>query len=586
MRSAIREWIEANYQPWRADPARSLYMGRIGSPGAIPLSRTVRSYYERKGASVEGAFLEDLLESELFLVLERIGGWLSEEERRRLDEVAFGLAATYEPNACAMPCLDGHAILIDHSFISMLSSALELYFSALDIFQSRAGPINESNFALALNATVASEFFHVVPSADALVVKPTGDFAYRGQADQALWFLLLFIVAHEAGHILLGHLAHARQRTAVFQLQAGLREAAVLRPAHKQEFDADRFAMKLIFRGADQGGLFNATQDSAVRWLPNYGVLGWMFSLFEVVEILSGRIEMPICDSHPSGGERWKRLEATFQRRALISPKSRGMVQVLREMALVSARSGSLPAVNKELLKRLDKTRALPVDTIKEFLTAEESRVDEWRPPPMAIFEAWFAAPTLEVARKILLEHRGKFLHPLMDKFIYAMALEQADDRVAAQMVMLRLPIIQRCREVGIDIAFEEAATGALPPPCLPDRMFSLSADALQQCERALDAGDRKRCDELAAKSPELDAVMSLNAAVGRLVTAQTPSLAQWILHTHPELMHPIADRFFADTAAAQVSEAARKRVELIRGLAARCREVGLFRAVAELNLR
>jgi hypothetical protein len=179
-------------------PKQSLYRGQIGSDGALPLSKDIRAYFEQRGVQIEGRLFEDLEEAELLEALKTVSAWLPAEDRQVLEETAaFGLSSTNEPNACAMRCPDGYAILFDSSFQNLLSRAIELYCSFL------LPPITLSTyeFPLALNTSVVCDFFHVADPSRCSAYKLKEGFAHRKFTDKALWLLILFLLAHETGHI-------------------------------------------------------------------------------------------------------------------------------------------------------------------------------------------------------------------------------------------------------------------------------------------------------------------------------------------------------------------------------------------------
>jgi hypothetical protein len=108
MNQTIREWIEAERQPWRASPERSMFRGLLGTDEALPLDSGTRAYFARRGIETDGRFIEDLIEAELLDNVKRVSSWLETEGRKKFDEtVAFGLSSTLEPNACAMERFDG-----------------------------------------------------------------------------------------------------------------------------------------------------------------------------------------------------------------------------------------------------------------------------------------------------------------------------------------------------------------------------------------------------------------------------------------------------------------------------------------------
>src|SRR5262249_43298380 len=204
MNPAIREWIQTNHQPWRASPKKSMHRGILGSEDALPLTPDTREYFARHGVETNGRVFEDLLEADLLAVVEKIALWMTEEDRKKFDQaVAFGFGSTLEPNACAITCLDGYAILFDDSFHALLVDALELYLARVQ------KTIRPDQFPLILNSAIATTFFHAADPLEYMARKPKVTYVQRQLTNHALWFVYLFFLGHEAGHILLDHFEEA-----------------------------------------------------------------------------------------------------------------------------------------------------------------------------------------------------------------------------------------------------------------------------------------------------------------------------------------------------------------------------------------
>ncbi len=282
MNPAIREWIQANHQPWRACPAKSILGGVLGSEDALALDADTREYFARRGVETNGRVFEDLLEADLLPVVEKIALWMTKEDRKKFDQaVAFGLGSTLEPNACALTCLDGYAILFDDSFHALLVTALELCIARMQ------KTIRPAEFPLILNAAIATTFFHAADPLEYLARKPKVTDVQRQMTNRSLWFVSLFFLGHEAGHILLDHFEEAPKRGAVFWNHPGLATAEVLKLAHLQEFAADQYSSALLFEGEERGELMTTGFDRTQYWSGSYVALGWVFSIFGAVERIS-----------------------------------------------------------------------------------------------------------------------------------------------------------------------------------------------------------------------------------------------------------------------------------------------------------
>ena len=572
MNQAIRDWIRANHQPWRVSPEQSIFRGPIGSERMmLPLNSATLKYFEQRGVPVEGRLYEDLLEAELLDILQTISSWLPADNRQVLDEtVAFGSARTHEPNACAMPCLDGYAILFDYSFDTLIISATELHHA----FLLPPTIVSADEFPLALNTAISSVFFHV---ADYWTPIPDDDFAHRELTNRWVWLMSVFLLAHEVGHIMLNHFDDAPTRDAIFRSHASADPVAVLRPGHREEFEADQYAIELMFQAERNGGLIKPGTDPKDFWNSAYVTLGWLFSILGAIETLALRLEVPMPDTHPPAAERWSRIDALIRDRAPIDQSMIDLQRTMRANALRSAKFGDLPVIRKEMLAEIGEYVAMPyraslAQLVQDMRSRSESN---WLKPTPQVFMVWINASTPEEARDILKQH-PELLHPNVDEMHYLLANKQVHEPARAHILQKRLPLLQRSREIGIDAAFEELAKGRLKIPSPPTPAFEIPMEKLLLFQTALAEGDEERIKDLLASSPELAAFANLPETVMLLVNTSTPADTKHMLETHPELLLPTADKVLADLAEIQTNEAARKKVEAFRIIVARCRDFGI----------
>jgi hypothetical protein len=355
MNQSIRKWLEMNYQPWRSRPQESLFRGPIGAKGVWPINQATLDYFKQQGVPIKGRIFEDLLESEMFDALKAISSWLPTDKAKEFEEtVAFAVCYTHEPNACAMRCLDGYGILFDDAFDTLLISAIELYYS----FLIKPEIITADEFPLALNTLIARDFFHITDMSSALAYRPSDDFEHREATNRSLWFLNVFFLAHEAGHVLLGHLKSASEREAIFRTAAGLDHIAVLQPAHREEFAADQYALELLFEGAQRGGLIRAGFDQQLVWQGFYGMLAWTFSLLEAIEIFSVRIGVSLAGSHPPPGQRWDKMRIEICKRVNIHEGVIELHDMMRGDTLKSAAFYRMPVIDRWALEQIRAGRA------------------------------------------------------------------------------------------------------------------------------------------------------------------------------------------------------------------------------------
>ena len=547
--------------------------GTIGSDRTLPLDLDTLQYFKGRGVSVEGRLFEDLLEDELLGILDAISAWLTPDNRRRLDEtVAFGSAATHEPNACAMPCLDGYAVLFDYSFDTLLISATELHHALMLPPKTLSG----DTFPLALNTAIISVFFNVADYWSPI----SDDFAHREVTGSWIWLMSVFLLAHELGHVMLNHLDGAGTRDAIFRSHASTDRVTVLQPAHDEEFAADQYAIELMFQGEKLGGLMAPGADRISFWSSAYVTLGWLFSVFSAIETLARRLEIPIPDTHPPAGERWTRIDTRIRDRISINPSMIKFLSFMRSQILNSAQSGDLPTIRKERLSEIDSYVAVPYYTSLNQSTDNVGGrgQSQWIAPASEVFMAWINAATLEAAKDILRQH-PELLDPKVDAMHDELANDQRYDYGRAHILRKRLPLLQRSREVGIDEAFAESARGDLRLPGEPNQGFDIPIATLQLYQTALAEKDAQRMKDLEASCPVLATFLKLPDTVTLLANTRTPEDTLQMLQTQPELLHPTADKIFADLADHQSNEAAWKKVQGFRIIIARCREFGIFLA-------
>lgn len=574
MNKAIRKWIEEKHQPWRKLPERSILRGRIGAGGALPLNTPTQKYFEQQGVEVEGQLVEDLMEAELFVVLETISSWLTENDRRVLDEsVAFGAARTHEPNAQAWPCLDGYAILFDYSFDTVLISATELYFALL------VPPklVSPEEFPLALNTAACSVFFNV---ADYWSPIPDEYFPHREPTNRWVWLMSVFLLAHEVGHVMKGHFDDALARNE----EAGGDDADpdALRREHREEFEADKYAVELMLEGERRGGLMREGTNREDFWGSAYSTLGWLFSILEAIEILERRLELSSSDTHPPAAARWGRIKELIRARAPVSQSVVEFEGVMRGNARRAAEFGDLPAIRREMAEEIGSYVALPYSSLAAQILRRRRGGGEpaWTPPPRELMAEWFNASTLEEARDTLKRH-PELLHPNVEELHYRMADDvDLHELTRAHIIRNRLPLWRRCRNVGVDAAFDELARGGPPADDAAETpLFEVTPEELGLFRAALDEGDSGRIQRLLDSSPELKAFSELPETALTLVRAASPLEAMQILQSHPELLIPTGDMVLARLAASQANEAARRTVETFRLIVARCRESGILLA-------
>lgn len=572
MNKVIRQWIEKNYQPWRASPHRSAFRGRIDDPNALPFTQHAADYYARRGIEIKGRLWEELLEDEIFECVKTVSSWLPNKHRIRFDDtVAFGMCRTNEPNACAMRCFDGYAVLFDNSLHNLLASTLELYLC----LRMPPRTVERDSFPIAFNTIITSDFFHSTDPWSSLEWRPQVPEIHRRAIPHALWFLIVFLLSHEAGHVVLGHLKRAPVRDAMFRSNNEGGSAQVLNPAHDDEFAADKFAIELLWKGAKSGGLIKPGHDPVPVWQANYGELMWFFTVLGGIEILASRIGIPMSDGHPSAESRWRRIAPLITSRIELLPSEMLRDLEICALALDSARRGPLPQISDSQVRDTPEGAGIPLSLAQEQIERESEF------PALEVVNAWFGAPTTEVAKEVLEMWPELYRGPYADLMHVGFA-QTSDHEIIRHHILVTLrPLIQRCRAVGITQAFDEFERApANWPPGLP--FFEPPWRDLKTYMKVLrGGGNTEFITKLLESSPRLAAYVNLPHTVDMLLRAASSEELQLTLEKHPELFHPVAEKML---------EERRDRGEagavdgITRALAilARTRDTGMLRTVEE----
>jgi len=284
----------------------------------------------------------------------------------------------------------------------------ELYFALL------APPklVSPDEFPLAFNTVNCSVFFHV---ADYWSPIPDEYFPHREHTNRWVWLMSVFLLAHEMGHVMKKHFDDALARNE----GAGVDDddpAALLRREHREEFEADEYAIELMLEGERHGGLVRPGANRESFWGGAYSTLGWLFSTLEAIEILSRRLDLSSTDKHPPAA-------------ATATPLFEVPVEELKLFQSALAEGDG-----ERIQKLLDLSPAL-----KAFANLPETALTLVR-----------SASPLE-AMQILQSH-PELLIPTGDKVLADLAANQAGEVAKRTVEIFRL-IVARCRESGVLLA-------------------------------------------------------------------------------------------------------------------------------------
>jgi hypothetical protein len=532
MNEKVRAYIRDHYQPWRQNPTASVFRGPIGQKGTLQLNSDFHRYFTERGVAVDGRLAEELLEDDLLDSVRQTMTWLTPDHRASVDRlVAFGMSRTREPNACATRCFDGYAILFDHMFDTLLVSATEIYCGSL--LTPRL--VTAEQFSLALNTTIVSIFFQAARYESPI---PAEGFAHRAMVNSMIWMSTQFFLAHELGHVVLGHLDRATERRAMSRVATGAEVIDALRPEQTDEFDADMFAVDTLTGAQRRGELFKPGSDDENAWNGAYTTLGWMFTVLEAIETIAPRLGTRLADTHPRAAERWGRISAALRRARSVWDEAIALEREMNEDALYSAALGPLPDI-------------VPPSPGANYV-AIPYRSPASAPPKTVsrdVLKEWIEATGPDAAREILRSHpelltrQGEMAH-------FLLADQQSEPLARDHILRKRLLLLRRANAIGVDAAFEELARGALPVPT-------------------------------PVMEPGPDALKSLPDTLISFLDVETPRETEAMLEAHPELLHPVVDQLL-DIIVEGKDENVRARVESFRSIIHRAREVGAIRAVLE----
>jgi hypothetical protein len=538
MNATIRTWIEAQYQPWRSSPDRSVLGGRIGDPGIRPLDPYFADYFRSRGLTLEGHTFEDIKESELLHTFGEVAAWLTCDERDRVDaQIAFGIAFTKRPNACAIRHGDGYAVLFNLALDPVLIATVELWL-ALSVSPVT---VDDEQFATAFNVAIVSIFFRFTTFWSPI---PDEGFAHRQAANQLVWAMTAFVLGHEVGHVLLGHLAASGERPGQVTTVEGPAETPIVTPAHRAEFEADQFACQLLMRSTEAADGHGA----AAFWARAYVALGLMFAVFESVEELAGRLELETGDTHPRPSERWARIESTIADR--VSPATTAMTQRLRQLGTDAARLGPMPS------------RQAGAAAIF---------------PDQDLVLSWIEADTPSRSRQILKDH-PELVSQSADLLFESMD-ETVSDTNRARVRLLH-QVLRRARAIGVDAAYDEWLAAGAPPPSPP--AFEVPQEEIAAAGDALRANDLERLARLRREHPRLDRFLDLTSTLNRLLAVRDIGEVKTFIESHLEVLLPTGDLVLNQLTAVQTNPDSVRRLEWLRGLIERSREVGPARAAFE----
>jgi hypothetical protein len=118
-----------------------------------------------------------------------------------------------------------------------------------------------------------------------------------------------FVLLHEYGHVALNHLGKGERR----MVQYGAAQLSIEIASHRQEFEADEFAVSAMGRFRDEMiTRHNYSVDHIVSLYSKH--VGILFRFLDLVEAIVAKSGGTMPGTHPPAAERWRRIRKGFAR--------------------------------------------------------------------------------------------------------------------------------------------------------------------------------------------------------------------------------------------------------------------------------
>ena len=337
MNAQIRQWIKENRQqePWN----------NIRYEKGM-LNDYAERYFSIRGKDIVNNSYYDLLDDELIELFDVMVNKLPESEQNFLcNNVAIGYTRTLEPNACCMKINNGYAVLFDQSFDTLLISLTEQYFAKI------GNLIPCENYSYITNNSILSIYFGLCIYKEPI---DTDNFIYRENIDHWVYIITIFILAHEIAHIILNHHQEKNTKNSFYKMNTGKgKYYKQYIKSHKQEFDADKWAINYILKNM----VINGKADESKAWGLVYIQISWLFTILRAIEEMSLRIGETIETTHPSSSQRWVEISSIFLDTKNIDYMYFFECQKMNEAVLNSVTCGRMPKLNYMLQDNLIRTR-------------------------------------------------------------------------------------------------------------------------------------------------------------------------------------------------------------------------------------
>lgn len=241
-----------------------------------------------------GRFIETLRRAALDII---------RDDRRLVDQVPVGLLPTLELNACAIATPRGGAVIVlDHGVMGQLALVLRCALAFITWYDHTPFCRDSPQRAYA-EALIGLARFCVTGSVDGMAQhRETLSFPSLGDYDNETmtfsFLMQVFILLHEYGHVVRGHLSANRLRPAFAGRCPRLREYT---KSEVEEFEADEYAVRQLLRA----GIAKGLRSTDVAW-----VVGLLFKFFDLCELVTTPAAKFRERTHPPAVDRWERVKA------------------------------------------------------------------------------------------------------------------------------------------------------------------------------------------------------------------------------------------------------------------------------------
>jgi hypothetical protein len=262
-----------------------------------PNDRSAYAESKEELASLEKAYRGQFI-SELKKAALRITG----DDEARLTAIPVGLLPTQELNACAVATpMHGAVILLNHGVIAqlMLVCRCAVAFVTWHSDEPFCRDAPQWAYARALIALAR----YVVTGDSRLLSEHLETLRFPSLSDYDKTTIAftemmeLYILLHEYGHVIRGHLKESTLRTA---FSGRLPDVMEYTKTEREEFEADEYAVTRLIQYGKNGGL----RASDVAF--STGLVMKFFELCDNVESILGSLEPR---THPPASERWARIK-------------------------------------------------------------------------------------------------------------------------------------------------------------------------------------------------------------------------------------------------------------------------------------